>query len=581
MAPDATIRIRILGGIKAALEATTVSRAMDRLSDETDEAARAAVRATMALKRLDRALVRTQVALASTSIGFRRLSLSMTATSIIAWSLASIALPALVVALYNVAGATLLVATAFTGALMASLIVAGVMALSVVDRFKQMSGVIGSAANDLKNAGYLVRGAFRDSTAKGADALMRGLARGLTKLAPLLRSLESSFTAMGQAFGSMFDHLFGVLADMGPELRVLFARLVPVIRSTGQMLGSMLRLFVQIATVGAPLLADAFDWLSKKMDGWTGAFTDEKIRGALGSIKSFVAGVKSFVNAFMGPLRSEIGPAMREFGVAWKDVGDDLGRTLGAIVAGFIQFGRDVLPHVVAGIRLLSSVVGNNGDRTRALLTVLVTLGITLKALTVTFGLVKAAYAAWTIASGLATSAMWSLNAAVLANPLGALIVGVVAVGAAFYAAYQNIKLFRDAVNEVGSQIGLGPTAAKKPTTKQRIIQGGLRGAAEQIPGIGPIIKGLPHHAMGGTMTRGGWTEVGEQGKEAVYIPKAASIFPAAESRALASHDRPQAGGEQSKPLVVYLQPIHFQADGRTIASVVERVHLNDLALEG
>lgn len=573
MAADqtASIRIRILGGIKAAIEAEAVAKAIDNVKDKTETLALASMYANDRLQKLNRTLLKLQANLAGVSFGFRRLSISMTATSIIAWSLASVTLPALALALYHVAGATLVVAAAFTAGLIGAFVAAGLMAVAVVDRFKQMSGVIGSAANELKNAGYLVRGAFRDATAGGADALMRGLARGLAKLAPLLRSLEGSFTAMGQAFGDMFDHLFSELASMGPELRQMFRRLIPVIDSTGRMLGSMLRLFVQLATVGAPLVADAFDWLADKMTGWTDSFTDSKVNGALGTIKRFVAGAKRFWQSFTAPIKKELGPAIKEFGVAWADVADDVGRSLGAIVAGFIQFGRDILPMVVSGVKLLSDVLGGNGDRFAKVLAFVVVLSATLKTFAFLVGAAKAAMVIWRGVIWTVYTAMWALSA----NPLGALLLSIATVGAAFYLAYKNVKVFRDAVNS------LVPSADDSPA--KQFTRGRNNWWRSLTPDSwSPDWRSMiPGHAGGGTMVQGGWTEVGERGKELIHVPKAATIFTAAESRSIAAHDRRPTAERDQGPRERLLQPINFRVGGRVLAQVVEEVRLADAKLEG
>lgn len=573
----ASIRIRILGGIKAALDTRNVARAVDSLKDEVAFLALAAQLAARRLRKLRNAMLQTQAAAAGLTFGFRRLGVSLTATSIIAWSLASLALPALAVALWHVAGATLFVAAALTGALIGAFAAAALMGVAVVGRFKQMSEVIGSAANELSNAGSLVRGAFRDATASGADALMRGLASGLTKLAPLLRSLESSFTALGKAFGTMFDRLFGEIATMGPELREMFRRLTPVIESSGVMLGSLLRLLVKVATVGAPLLADAFDWLARKMDGWADAFTDGRAQKALGTIRSFIDGAKRFGRAFAEPLRGVIGPALDDFRAAWAESGDEFARTLGKIVAGFVQFGRSILPMVQSALRLVSGALGENGNRVAALLTAIVALSAVLKTMTALAIIGKGAIIGFKIAIGLLNGALWLLSA----HPLVALLVAIVAVGAAFYTAYQKVKLFRDAVNEIGSQIGVGPTAAKNPGAGQRVGQGAWRGVLKgAIPILGPAIDQIGGHAGGGTMTQGGWTKVGERGEEMVHLPKASTVFTAAESRAIASHDRPRAAAP-SAPSMASVNWTLVLPDMRQIASGVKEIDLTTAALEG
>lgn len=54
-------------------------------------------------------------------------------------------------------------------------------------------------------------------------------------------------------------------------------------------------------------------------------------------------------------------------------------------------------------------------------------------------------------ATGEAEAAQLGLNAALLANPIVLIIAGLVALGVGFYEAYEHVKVFRDAVNDVAS----------------------------------------------------------------------------------------------------------------------------------
>lgn len=354
MTANADIRIRILGGIRAALEADTVADAMDRLGDQNDQAARAAVRLTAALKWMGRQLRRTARDGTLASFGMGLFTSAMSVAKLVALGLATLALPALAIALWHVAVAAGTVAVAFIGGMVAITAAAGLMAVGVIDRFKQMSEVVGTAANDLRNAAYSVRGAFRDAMATGADALMSSLARGLERITPLLRSLEPVFTKFGEHAGKMLETVFGKLVELGPEIREMFWALLPVVDSVGRLLRSFLGYFVQVATVGAPLLADAFDRLSKKLQGWTEAFTGERLKGALTTLQAFGAGVEAIWDAFAAPIKPFFADAMSEFGVAWKSLGPSIGTVLGSIVAGFMKLGRFALPYVTKGMAWLA-----------------------------------------------------------------------------------------------------------------------------------------------------------------------------------------------------------------------------------
>jgi hypothetical protein len=650
----ASIRIRILGAIRAALEAETAADALDQLSDQTDEAARAAIRATFALKRIRAQLRKLAAEGTLAAAGMVVFRTALAGLGLVALGVASLALPALAIALYNVAVAAGVVAAAFTGGLLGAFAAALLMGVAVIDRFKQMSGVIGSAANELANAGYLIRGAFRDATASGADALMRGLAAGLVKLEPLIRGLESSFTAIGKAFGSMFDRLFTQIAGMGPELRRMFDALIPVIHAAGGALGQFLRLFVQVATVGAPLVVDAFNWLSRKMAAWTESFTGEKVNGALGTLKAFAGGVRAFTDAFAAPIKPFFADAMAEFGEAWKTLGPSIGTVLGTIVAAFMKLGRAALPYVTKAFEWLAAqmpgVLSWLGKAGGALLEAFKDVApfITNVLWPVLKGIFKSLAPVFAIvfkAIGLVAQALgWVGEKAaplkgvfefigrvigVVFGPaiiggIGKLLTGLGSVGSRGMAVFRAIA---GAISSVGRAIGwllrgigwvvgqislFGRTVAAVAgefwgTFKDAAVSAfnwikgaigdvidfigslpgrikkGVTGALGSIPGVGGALRGLGiiGNAKGGTITRPGLSWVGERGPELVSLPKSSTVFTSAESRRIASHDRPQA--TQAAPTTpAMLQPWTLVLPNmREIARGVQEVNLADVALRG
>ena len=60
---------------------------------------------------------------------------------------------------------------------------------------------------------------------------------------------------------------------------------------------------------------------------------------------------------------------------------------------------------------------------------------------------------AWTAATSVATAAQWALNAALAANPIGAVIVAVTALAAAGYEIYQHWTAIAAAIEKVAAAI--------------------------------------------------------------------------------------------------------------------------------
>jgi tape measure domain-containing protein len=94
-------------------------------------------------------------------------------------------------------------------------------------------------------------------------------------------------------------------------------------------------------------------------------------------------------------------------------------------------------------------------------------------------GVTMAAQAIW--ARTVAT-AQWLLNAAMAANPIGLVVIGLAALGAAFVAAYKNIGWFRDIVDSAWDAIGDGISWAlgfvRQHWPKIVMLLGGPIGAA-------------------------------------------------------------------------------------------------------
>ncbi len=103
-------------------------------------------------------------------------------------------------------------------------------------------------------------------------------------------------------------------------------------------------------------------------------------------------------------------------------------------------------------------------------------------------GIVTVAKGTWAAITGVATGAMWGLNAAMLANPVTWIVAGVMALVAAFIAAWKYSEKFRGAITGVWEVIkGFGVMLKEFVVDRIKDIISGLGGMASAI---GKLFKG-------------------------------------------------------------------------------------------
>lgn len=180
----------------------------------------------------------------------------------------------------------------------------------------------------------------------------------------------------------------------------------------------------------------------------------------------------------------------------------DFGRTAGGlanqqrILAAQVddlqgKIGAKLLPAALSAVGAFNSFatwVERNQTTAKALAGVVAGLATAVFAVAAAQRVAAAASAIW-------TGAMWLLNAAFLANPIGAIVLGVAALAAAFVLAWQKSETFRQVVVTVLNAVKDGfATAAQFVLNAWFTVYGGLVDAAAKafgwIPGIGGKLKG-------------------------------------------------------------------------------------------
>jgi len=132
-----------------------------------------------------------------------------------------------------------------------------------------------------------------------------------------------------------------------------------------------------------------------------------------------------------------------------------------------ITWGSKLLPAATSVMQFLSAnlepaingVVGAVSDlvgwfdRHKTTTTILISV---VGGLTAAFAVYKTAMIATAVVQGVATAAQWALNAAMTANPIGLVVLALVAVGAALVIAYKRSAAFRNVVNTVWGALKTG-----------------------------------------------------------------------------------------------------------------------------
>lgn len=197
-----------------------------------------------------------------------------------------------------------------------------------------------------------------------------------------------------------------------------------------------------------------------------------------------------------------------------------------------------------------------------------------------------------TIAAYASAAAIWAMNVALYANPIGIIILAVIALTAGLVILYFKWKKFHDAVNATARWLYahwyilalipvIGPFVAGTVVIVrnihrivgwlQRLVDWAKRAAhwlgrlnpvnwARKGLGLAGRAAGLVGLAGGGTVVRGGSFMVGERGREIVTLPGGAAVRPV---------DTSAMG---IGPMVFKFEiPVRLETDGRVLAEQVAR----------
>jgi phage-related protein len=174
---------------------------------------------------------------------------------------------------------------------------------------------------------------------------------------------------------------------------------------------------------------------------------------------------------------------MDRLGGAAEGVDDKMGRAtgaMGALSSGFELIGAE---KAAAGLQSAAMATDFLSGAGQALVLITDAEAIANAKTTVTTIAKTAAEKAAATAAKATAAAQWLLNAAMSANPIGLVVIAVVALVAGFILLYKKSDKFRELVNKLWSVVKTGAAAAG------RIIKTGLGAAITVVKGYFTILK--------------------------------------------------------------------------------------------
>ncbi|OKI67571.1 hypothetical protein [Streptomyces sp. MJM1172] len=317
-------------------------------------------------------------------------------------------------AMAPVAAAATAAIVGLASALGGAAVSAGVFALAV----KPQTAAISAASSAHEKYDEAVR-----QSGAGSDEAKKALAEYKTQLAGMpsaTRATAKEFIGLKSDFSSWSDSLAGSTMPVFTKgiqiLRAILPALSPIVKSTADAFGGLL------AKLQGKVESKGFETFMGKVATWSETGLKRTIDG-IGFLATKISG---FV----------MGEGFQKF----LDLGGQAGGNLGDIFMKLAQFAGQFVE--AAGPLANLSFLGLQilADALNAIpQSVLEILAPTIMAIVVAMKL-------WRLATLAATAAQWLYNAALAANPLGLIVIAIIAVVAAVVALWQKNEGFRTAV---------------------------------------------------------------------------------------------------------------------------------------
>lgn len=303
-------------------------------------------------------------------------------------------------------------------------------------------------------------GIFERDAAKMGKAEWVQQLTGQTALA--VRMFKTTGSGMAEAFSALGSTAQSAGIDMSEQLGILgtlqatmggsdaATKYKGFLNGVGAAQGALGLKFVDSQGKMLPMV-EILEKIKGKFGNLDKVADSDALKKAFGSDEA-VALVKNLIGK-TGDLKNSIGQlgAVNGFGPAVEmanamvDPWDKLG---GSVQAARIQFGQLIAPILTPMVALLSRVIGSTSvwleqHKTLGMVLGVVTLAViaitaAVSAFAIGAGIAQLVMVAWTAAGSAYTAVQWAMNAAMAANPVGLIVIGVIALIAAIVALIAN-----------------------------------------------------------------------------------------------------------------------------------------------
>jgi 3D (Asp-Asp-Asp) domain-containing protein/phage-related protein len=297
--------------------------------------------------------------------------------------------------------------------------------------------------------------------ATAAQGLFPGVSDGLDAA---LNNFEPVKKVVGETADALGDlardagELVGSPA-FGKDIETIGGRNAKIIGTLGDAALHVVSAIRHILVAAGPLTS----WLAKTADGWA-KNADESAKAGRkgGELAGFFEKTRSVLER-LGSITSHVAHGLLGVGKAAKDSGDGMLKSIGKAAKRFDEWANSTkgqsslkeffekskelignLVPVLEGVGKATAKIGFG-----PLSTALKIAGPHAETLTYAFIGYKTAVGLATVANTVYTAGQWLLNAAMDANPVGLIVIGIAALAAGFIYAYKHSETFRGAVDAV------------------------------------------------------------------------------------------------------------------------------------
>lgn len=297
----------------------------------------------------------------------------------------------------------------------------------------------------------------------------KGLQPAVSNLKTLIPQLTPGFQGIASAMSKVAVEATGFLKSSAGVngLKSLLGSTKIIVENLGKAVAPLIAAFLRLAQVGAVSLAGLTEGAGAAAEKFN-AFIQRAVDS--GQVKAWIDGAIAAFKA-LGSILSDVGHILGSVFSALNDAGVGLGGTLGVIIHQIREFldsaqGQEVLRSLASALKAVGDAVG------KVLGVALKTLAPILPPLLSAFSQLATMVSAFLIpviealgpplldianflaqnmswlgpiiiAIGVWTAAQWLLNAALAANPIGLIIIGIAALIAGIILIIENLDFFR------------------------------------------------------------------------------------------------------------------------------------------